>query len=161
VVNSGRKWREKLPAFSGKYYYTADPKGRVIIPSPFREIISANYSTKLYITNDLFDKCLHIYPQEEWSKLEEKVRPLPKTQDAVKFYMRRVIASAQEIELDKQGRILIPAAHREDAGLHSEIVIVGQIDKIELWDRKEWDAVNDPSRVDKKTIAENLAAYGL
>ncbi|RPI37150.1 MAG: division/cell wall cluster transcriptional repressor MraZ [Nitrospiraceae bacterium] len=150
-----------MPAFSGKYYYSVDPKGRVIIPSPFREIISTNYSTKLYITNDLFDKCLHIYPQEEWIKLEEKVRPLPKTQEEVKFFMRRVIASAQEIELDKQGRILIPAAHREDAGLNADIVIVGQIDKIELWDRKEWDAVSDPSRLDKKVVAEKLAAYGL
>jgi len=160
VVNSGRKWGE-MPAFSGKYYYTIDPKGRVIIPSPFREIIFTNYNTKLYITNDVFDKCLHIYPQEEWSKLEEKVRPLPKSQEEVKFFMRRVIASAQEVELDKQGRILVPAAHRQDAALNAEIVIVGQIDKIELWDRKEWDAVNDPSRLDKKVVAEKLAAYGL
>ena len=150
-----------MPAFSGKYYYTIDPKGRVIIPSPFREIIFTNYSTKLYITNDVFDKCLHIYPQEEWSRLEEKVRLLPKSQDEIKFFMRRVIASAQEVELDKQGRILVPAAHREDAVLNTDIVIVGQIDKIELWDRKEWDAVNDPSRIDKKVVAEKLAAYGL
>jgi len=157
VVESGGK----MPAFSGKYYYTIDPKGRVIIPSPFREIISTNYNTKLYITNDVFDKCLHIYPQEEWSRLEEKVRLLPKSQEEIKFFMRRVIASAQEVELDKQGRILVPAAHREDAGLNSDIVIVGQIEKIELWDRKEWDAVNDPSRLDKKVVAEKLAAYGL
>lgn len=150
-----------MPAFSGKYYYTIDPKGRVIIPSPFREIIAINYNTKLYITNDVFDKCLHVYPQEEWSKLEEKVRLLPKSQEEVKFYMRRVIASAQEVELDKQGRILVPAAHREDAALNTDIVIVGQIEKIELWDRKEWDVVNDPSRLDKKVVAEKLAAYGL
>jgi len=150
-----------MSAFSGKYYYTIDPKGRVIIPSPFREIISTNYNTKLYITNDVFDKCLHVYPQEEWSRLEEKVRPLPKSQEEVKCFMRRVIASAQEVELDKQGRILVPAAHREDAGLNTDIVIVGQIDKIELWDRKEWDDVNDPSRLDKKVVAEKLAAYGL
>lgn len=150
-----------MPAFSGKYYYTIDPKGRVIIPSPFREIIFTNYSTKLYITNDVFDKCLHVYPQEEWSRLEEKVRLLPKSQDEIKFFMRRVIASAQEVELDKQGRILVPAAHREDAVLNTDIVIVGQIDKIELWDRKEWDAVNDPSRIDKKVVAEKLVAYGL
>ena len=150
-----------MPAFSGKYYYTIDPKGRVIIPSPFREIIAINYNTKLYITNDVFDKCLHVYPQEEWSRLEEKVRLLPKSQEEVKFYMRRVIASAQEVELDKQGRILVPAAHRQDAALNTDIVIVGQIEKIELWDRKEWDVVNDPSRIDKKTVAEKLAAYGL
>jgi len=150
-----------MPAFSGKHYYTIDPKGRVIIPSPFREIIFTNYSTKLYITNDVFDKCLHIYPQEEWSKLEEKVRPLPKSQEEVKFFMRRVIASAQEIELDKQGRILIPAAHREDAGLNTDIVMLGLIDKIELWDRKEWDAAYNSSGIDKKVVADKLAAYGL
>ena len=150
-----------MPAFSGKYYYTIDPKGRVIIPSPFREIIFTNYSTKLYITNDVFDKCLHIYPQEEWSRLEEKVRLLPKSQEEIKFFMRRVIASAQEVELDKQGRVLVPAAHREDAVLNTDIVIVGQIEKIELWDRKEWDAANDPSRIDRKVVAEKLAAYGL
>lgn len=150
-----------MPAFSGKYYYTLDPKGRVIIPAPFREIISANYNSKIYVTNDIFDKCLHLYPQEEWIKIEEKVRGLPKADEHVKIYTRRVISSAQEVELDKQGRVLIPASHREDAGLRAEIVIVGQIEKIDLWDRAEWDAVNDLSTIDKRAVAEKLAAYGL
>jgi len=150
-----------VPAFSGKYYYTLDPKGRLIIPAPFREIISSNYNPKLYVVNDIFDNCLHIYPQEEWSKLEEKVRTLPKMDEDVKLFIRKVIGSAQEVEIDKQGRILVSAAQREDASLHSEIVIVGQLDKIDLWDRKEWDAVNDLSKIDKKKTAEKLAAYGL
>ncbi len=150
-----------MPAFSGKYYYTIDPKGRIIIPAPFREIISLYYNTKLYVANDAFDKCLHIYPQGEWYKLEEKVRQLPQTREGVKYFKRKVIASALEVEIDKQGRILIPAAHREDAGLNSDIVIVGQIEKIELWDRKEWDNVNDPTKVDKKAMAEELADLGL
>ena len=150
-----------MPAFSGKYYYTLDPKGRLIIPAPFREIISSNYNPKLYVVNDIFDNCLHIYPQEEWSKLEEKVRTLPKMDEDVKLFIRKVIGSAQEVEIDKQGRILVSAAQREDAGLNSEIVIVGQLDKIDLWDRKEWDAVNDLSKIDKKATAEKLAAYGL
>ena len=67
-----------MPAFSGKYYYTVEEKGRLIIPAPFREIISSNYSPRLYITNAAFDRCLHIYPYEEWTRLEEKVRGLPK-----------------------------------------------------------------------------------
>ena len=150
-----------MPAFSGKYYYTLDPKGRVIIPAPFREIISSNYNPKLYVVNDIFDNCLHIYPQEEWSKLEEKVRTLPKMDEDVKLFIRKVIGSAQEVEIDKQGRILVSAAQREDASLNSEIVIVGQLDKIDLWDRKEWDAANDLSKIDKKATAEKLAAYGL
>ena len=150
-----------MPAFSGKYYYTLDPKGRVIIPAPFREIISSNYNPKLYVVNDIFDNCLHIYPQEEWSKLEEKVRTLPKMDEDVKLFIRKVIGSAQEVEIDKQGRILVSAAQREDASLNSEIVIVGQLDKIDLWDRKEWDAANGLSKIDKKATAEKLAAYGL
>jgi MraZ protein len=150
-----------VPAFSGKYYYTLDPKGRIIVPAPFREIISSNYNPKLYIVNAAFDTCLLIYPQEEWNRLEEKVRQLPRMQEEVRFFMRRVIASAQEVELDKQGRILIPATLREDAGLGSDIVVVGQIEKIELWDRKEWDLVVDPAKINRRDAEEKLAAYGL
>lgn len=150
-----------VPSFSGKYYYTVDPKGRVIIPSPFREIIFTNYNTKLFVANDVADRCLHIYPQEEWTKLEEKVRRLPQMLPEVKYFKRRVIASALEVEMDKQGRILIPAAHREDAGINSDLVIVGQIEKIELWDRKEWDAVCDPSRIDTAAVTGKLAELGL
>lgn len=150
-----------MPAFSGKYYYSVDEKTRLIVPAPFREIISSNYSSKMYITNAAFDRCLHIYPYEEWSKLEEKVRGLPKMLEEVRFFMRRVIASAQECSIDKQGRILIPASLREDAGINGEVVIVGQIDKVELWDRKEWDTVVDISRIDRKAAEERLAEYGL
>lgn len=150
-----------MPGFSGKYYYNLEEKGRLIIPAPFREIISSKYSPRLYITNATFDRCLHIYPYEEWIRLEEKVRELPRMLEEVRFFMRRVIASAQECGMDKQGRLLIPAALREDAGINGEVVIVGQIDKIELWDRKEWDAVVDITKMDRRTVEERLASYGL
>lgn len=150
-----------MPAFTGKYYYTVDPKGRIIMPSPLRKIIFDNYSTKLFVTNALFDQCLHIYPQEEWIKLEEKVRSLPKMDKDIKLYKRRVIASATECELDRQGRILIPSALREDAGINGDIVIVGQLEKIDLWNRTDWDAVNDLSGVDQQAVEGKLASYGL
>jgi len=150
-----------VPAFSGKYYYTVDPKGRIIIPAPFREIIVSNYSSKLYITNALFDKCLCIYPMEEWNKLQEQVRTKPRSDEAIRFFMRRVIASAIETEMDKQGRILIPVALREDASINGNVVMAGQIERIELWDRNEWDVLVDPLRIDRKSIEDKLAAYGL
>jgi len=150
-----------VPAFSGKYYYTVDPKGRIIIPAPFREILTSNYSSKLYITNAPFDKCLYIYPMEEWNKLQEQVRTKPRSDEAIRFFLRRVIASAVETEMDKQGRILVPAALREDANINSNVVMAGQIDRIELWDRNEWDTLFDPAKIDRKTIEEKLAAYGL
>lgn len=150
-----------MPAFSGKYYYTVDPKGRIIVPAPFREIITSNYSTKLYITNAPFDRCLYIYPMEEWNKLQELVRAKPRSDEAIRFFMRRVIASAVETEMDKQGRVLIPVALREDANINSNVVLAGQIERIELWDRNEWDTLFDPAKIDRKTIEEKLAAYGL
>jgi MraZ protein len=150
-----------VPLFSGKYYYTVDPKGRVIIPAPFREIISNNYSTKLYITNDPFERCLSIYPLEEWNKLQDVVRTKPKSDKAIKYFRRRVIASAIDIEIDKQGRVLIPAALREDARINTDVVIVGQLESIEIWDREEWDSLSDPSKVDKDAIEAGLTTYGL
>lgn len=149
-----------MPSFSGKYYFTVDTKGRIIVPAPFREIISTNYSTKLYITNAPVDQCLRIYPLEEWSKLQDKVRTKPSSDKHMKFFMRRVIGSAVEVELDKQGRVLIPASLREDANINSNVVIVGQVDRVELWDREEWDKLVDLSKIDKESMEDGLASLG-
>jgi MraZ protein len=151
----------KMPTFSGKYYYTVDPKGRIIIPASFREIIVTNYSTKLYITNDSSEKCLCIYPLEEWNKLQELVRTKPRSDKYIKYFMKRVIGSAVEIEMDKQGRVLIPAALRIDAKLNTNIVIVGQLERIELWDREDYDALFEPSHMDKENLEKGLASHGL
>jgi len=150
-----------VPSFSGKYYYTVDPKGRIIIPAPFREIITSNYSSKLYITNAPFDRCLFIYPMEEWNKLQEQVRTKPRSDEAIRFFLRRVIASATETEMDRQGRLLVPIALREDANINSNVVMAGQIERIELWDRSEWDVLFDPAKVDRKAIEDKLTSYGL
>jgi len=149
-----------MPAFSGKFYYTVDPKGRIIIPAPFRDIITSHYSTKLFITNAPVDQCLRIYPAEEWNKLQDKVRTKPSSDRHVKFFMRRVIGSAVETDIDRQGRILIPASLREDSNINSNIVIVGQVDRIELWDRGEWDRLVDLAQIDKEAMEEGLAALG-
>jgi MraZ protein len=151
----------EMPAFSGKYYYTVDPKGRIIIPAPFREIITSNYSAKLCVANAPFDKCLYIYPMEEWNKLQDQVRTKPKSDEAIRFFLRRVIASAIEVDMDKQGRILVPAALREDANINSNVVMAGQIERIELWDRSEWDSLFDPAKIDRKAIEERLVTHGL
>ncbi len=150
-----------MPAFSGKYYNSVDLKGRIIVPAPFREIISSNYSSKLFITNAPFDRCLYIYPLEEWNRLHEQVRTKPRSDEAIRFFLRRVIASAVEVGLDKQGRILIPVALREDANINTNVVLAGQIERIELWDRNEWDSLFDPARVDRKSIEDKLTSYGL
>ena len=150
-----------MSTFSGKYYYTIDPKGRVMIPAPLREIISANYSSKLYITNAPADKCLNIYPLEEWNGLLEKVRGLPKSNRSVKRFMRNVIGSAIEVNVDKQGRVQVPSSLREDSGIKGDIVIVGLLDRLEIWDRELWDKAMDRSDLDEQAFEEELSEFGI
>lgn len=150
-----------MSGFSGKYYNSLDPKGRLIIPAPFRDILSSIHSSKLIITNDVFDRCLCAYPVNEWQTLIDEVSQKPQTSDAVKYFMRRVIGSAVECEIDKQGRVLVSSALRVDAGLNSEVVLLGLGTRIEIWDKKEFDGVADPSKIDKQSFKEEFANLGL
>ncbi len=150
-----------MPGFSGKHYNSLDPKGRLIIPAPFREILSSNHSSKLIITNEVFDRCLCAYPVDEWQKLTDKVSRMPQTSDAVKYFTRRVIGSAVECEIDRQGRVLVSAALRTDAGLNSDVVLIGLCNRIEIWDRSEYDGVADPTKVDKDAYKEEFKSLGL
>jgi len=150
-----------VSGFLGKYYNTLDPKGRIIIPAPFREILASTKNTKLIIANDAFDHCLCAYPVEEWVRLVDRVKDQPQTDDAVKYYMRRVVGSAVECELDKQGRILVPSALRTDAGLNSEVVVMGQGNRIEVWDRNGLEEVADPTKIDRDAFKEKLSGLGI
>lgn len=150
-----------LSAFSGKYYYTLDQKGRIIIPAPFREILASHYTSKLLFTNDVFDRCLCAYPIDEWTVLLDKAKSLPQTLDSVRYYMRRVIGSAVECDIDRQGRVLIPSALRADGGLNSEVAIMGQGNRIEIWDKNELENVADPTKIDRASFMDQLSNLGL
>jgi MraZ protein len=143
--------------FRGSYEHTIDSKGRVSVPSKFRDIIAERFDGRLVLAMD-YDKCLTVYPLEEWEKLEEKIKTLSMMKQEVKDFRRFLLSSATECELDKQGRILIPLAHREHSGIKKSVILVGIIEKIEIWDAKAWEARNNQSG-DK--IGEALAALGL
>lgn len=143
--------------FRGSFEHSVDSKGRVSVPSKFRDIIADRYDGRLVMAMD-FDRCLTVYPLEEWEKLEEKIKTLPMMQKEVKDFMRFFFSSATECELDKQGRILIPPIHRERAGITKNVMLVGIINKIEIWDAEAWEARNSQNG-DK--ISEALAALGL
>jgi MraZ protein len=151
-----------MSSFTGTYYYTLDPKGRIIIPSPLREVLFAKYgSSKIYITNASFDKCLHIYPETEWGLLEEKVKGKPMTDKALQYFMRRVFSAAVPCEMDKNGRVMVPYELRQNAGIENDIVIVGLMDRLELWDKQRWDDVTNPDKVDVEAFARKLSEYGI
>lgn len=145
------------PMFRGGFEHSVDSKGRVSVPSKFRDIIAERYDGKLVLALDL-DRCLTVYPLEEWERLEEKIKTLPMMQKEVKDFMRFFFSSATECELDKQGRLLIPPALRERAGINKSVMLVGIINKIEIWDVRSWEARNSQNG-DK--ISEALGALGL
>ncbi|HTZ17093.1 MAG TPA: division/cell wall cluster transcriptional repressor MraZ [Dissulfurispiraceae bacterium] len=151
-----------MASFTGTYYYTLDPKGRTVIPAPLREVLSSKYgSNKLYITNAALDKCLHIFPEAEWNLLEEKVKTLPSSDQAIQFYKRRVFSAAVACETDKNGRIMVPYELRQNAGIKNDIVVVGLVDKLELWDKQRWDDLTDLDKVDIESFAKKLSEYGI
>ena len=143
--------------FRGSFEHTMDSKGRVSVPAKFRDIIADRYDGRLVLALD-FDRCLAVYPLEEWEKLEEKIRTLPMMQKEVKEFMRFFFSSASECELDKQGRILIPPTLRERAAINKTVLLVGIINKIEIWDSAVWEARNSQN-IDK--IGEALSSLGL
>lgn len=122
--------------FRGRHEHTIDPKGRVSIPAKFREILIKKYDERFVVTN--FDSCLVAYPYEEWVQLEEKTSSLSMVKKETRAFMRFFFSSATECSLDKQGRILIPQTLREYADLNKEVVLVGQLKKIEIWSKERW-----------------------
>lgn len=140
--------------FMGEYSHTVDPKGRLIVPSKFRELLGDEF----VVTKGL-DGCLFIYPQDEWERIEEKFREVPlTTQDARKF-ARFFFAGAATCEVDRQGRILIPQVLRSFAEIDKDVVSVGVLNRVEIWSRARWE--KESSFDDMNQIAEHMAELGL
>lgn len=139
--------------FMGEFNHSVDAKGRIIIPSKFREDLGEEFVITLGL-----DGCLFAYPEEEWTLFVEKLKTLPGTKEARQL-QRYFMAGAAACETDKQGRILIPAKLRESAELEKDIVFVGVLNKIEIWSKERWDKNNDYEDVD--AIAERMSEYGI
>ena len=139
--------------FMGEYNHTIDEKGRVIVPSKFRETLGDNF----VVTQGL-DGCLFVYSYEEWEIFVEGLKKLPGTKDARQL-QRYFMAGAASCEVDKQGRILIPAKLRASAGLEKEVVFVGVLSKIEIWSRERWEKNDCYDNMDE--IAEHMSEFGL
>lgn len=142
--------------FIGEYQHILDPKGRVIMPSKFRD----GLGDKFVVTKGL-DHCLFVYPQNEWQELERKLRTLPLTSKDARAFTRFFFAGATECELDKQGRILIPANLREYAELTKDLVIIGVASRVEIWSKEKWDDYNDDANLDHQSIVEKMAELGI
>ena len=139
--------------FMGEYNHTIDAKGRLIIPSKFRETLGDEF----VVTKGL-DGCLFVYDNKEWSAFEEKLKSLPLTNKDARQFVRFFLAGATLAEVDKQGRILIPAVLRDFAALEKEVVLIGVASRVEIWSKERWE--NEASYDDVEEIAEHMAELG-
>jgi MraZ protein len=142
--------------FYGEYQHSVDAKGRVIVPSKFRD----GLGEKFIVTKGL-DNCLFVYSSEEWGNLETKLKALPFTDKDVRAFVRFFFAGATECEVDKQGRILLPQNLREYAGLEKDIYVIGVSTRVEIWDKTKWENYSGDDNMSAENIAEKMAMLGI
>lgn len=140
--------------FKGEFSHSIDSKGRLIIPVKFREQLGDAF----VITKGL-DNCLFIYPNEEWNAFEAKLKTLPLTNPNARKFKRFFLAGADDVELDRQGRILINAKLRKAAGLGKDVVLVGVGEHIEIWDEEKWEDYSTYD--DMEEVAANMEDLGI
>lgn len=138
----------------GEFNHSVDPKGRIIIPARLREQLG-----ECFVVSKGLDGCLFAFPTAEWLKFETKLQALPLTNKDARKFSRYFLAGAAEVELDKQGRALIPQTLRDAAGLTRDVVLCGVGNRVEIWDKDLW---NDTSRYDDMDeVAANMADLGI
>ena len=141
--------------FYGEYKHILDKKGRLIIPSRFREISKDHYIEKFYMTRGL-DKCLFMFTEEEWKNQELKFKNLSFTKKETRKFNRLFFAGASELIPDRQGRILIPHYLKIYAEIKKDIMIIGVSNRIEIWSADKWNEFYSTSKESFEDIAERL-----
>ncbi|HDP69382.1 MAG TPA: transcriptional regulator MraZ [Actinobacteria bacterium] len=137
--------------FLGEFCHFLDEKGRLILPSKFRDALADG----VVITVGM-EKCLFVIPKTEWPRWEDKIRSLPLAKKDARKFSRFFFAGASEEDITRQGRILIPGNLREYANLNKEVVIVGVSDRLEIWSKENWEAYQKEAESSYSDIAEEL-----
>ena len=140
--------------FLGEYAHTIDEKGRLTLPAKYR----ADLAPGVIVTRGL-DKCLFIFPVDEWKKLSDKVSALPLTDTQAREFRRLLFSGANDVELDKQGRVLLPQYLREYAGLNGNVIVAGLNTHMEIWAPEAWNAIRD--NIDSAANVEQWAQLGI
>lgn len=160
MVKSGGKWNkvvEKavIAMFMGEYNHTIDAKSRLIIPSKFRELLGDEF----VVTKGL-DGCLFVFDNSEWTAFEEKLQKLPSlTNPDVRKFVRFFMAGATSVEVDKQGRVLIPNSLKDFAALEKDVVMIGAGSRVEIWSKERYEGT--VTYDDMEEVAKHLSELGL
>ncbi|MDX2011388.1 MAG: division/cell wall cluster transcriptional repressor MraZ [Myxococcaceae bacterium] len=131
--------------FRGVYEHQIDAKGRTSFPAKLREVLVGQYDERLIVTTSL-DACLHCYPVKEWEQLEAALARRNPMEPGVKSLLRLYVAPAQEVAVDKLGRVLVPPSLRGHAHLEKDVIWAGMVKVIELWSKTGWDAAQAEAR---------------
>ena len=141
-------------AFKGEYSHSIDPKGRLIIPAKFRELLGDQF-----VVTRGFDGCLFVFAEEGWERFEEKLQALPMDKPEARQLSRFFLAGAIDADVDKQGRILLPANLLQHAKIEKEAVIAGVGNRVEIWSKSEWESASTFD--DINGIPAKMSEYGL
>jgi len=142
--------------FMGEYHHTIDPKGRLIIPAKLRTGLGDRF-----VATKGMDNCLFLYPMNEWQILEQKLKALPFTRADARAFVRFFFSGATECEVDKQGRILLPANLREYARLDKDVVLLGVSSRVEIWSKELWEKYSQEAEASYSEIAEKIVDLDL
>jgi MraZ protein len=152
VVN---KWGKVVYRFRGQSELSIDDKGRMAIPARYRDVLSGGCEGHLVVTIHEEDQCLLLYPLPVWEKIEKDIDNLPSLHPRVRKLQRTLVGHAEDIGMDKAGRVLVPANLRLIAGLDKKAILVGQGKKFELWSEEAWQAMM--ARHDEADASEAVA----
>lgn len=140
--------------YRGVQHINMDAKGRLAMPARLRQPLLSECDGKTVITIDTQSKCLFLYPLPEWERIEKEIQALPAMKPAIKRFQRLTLGYATDVDLDSNGRLLLPQSQREYAQLDKKLVIVGQGTKLEIWSEKLWFAEQEQALADSGQDAE-------
>jgi len=142
--------------FIGEYHHSLDDKGRIQVPVKFR----SDFKKGAVVTRGL-DSCLFIYTKTAWQDLAVKLAKLPLARANTRAFARLMLAGAMDVEIDNQGRMLIPDYLRQYGGIKRQVVVAGLYDRLELWDESKWATYKKSTEKDSSDIAEALGELGV
>lgn len=142
--------------FIGEFVHNLDDKGRLAVPIKFRKELADG----AVVTRGL-DNCLFLYTKKEWGKLAEKLAALPISQANSRAFARLMLAGAMDLEMDKQGRMVLPEYLRNFASLKKNVVVAGLYSRLEFWDEEKWNKYKNQTEAESSEIAERMAELGV
>ncbi len=141
--------------FYGEYEHSIDRKGRLIIPSKFRQVLKTNSVDTVFLTRGL-DRCLFVFAEPEWRGTEAKFQQVPFTKAEGRKFNRVFFSGATELQLDRLGRLLIPKHLKEFAQITQAVMVVGVANRIEIWAKDKWQQFYDTSQQSYEELAERI-----